>query len=53
MERRQRCSAPADTPHEIRIFEYQDYLRRDRPFGKAICNVVDHQAFERVNGISA
>ncbi len=41
---------PADTPHEIRIFEYQDYLRRDRPFGKAICKVVDRQAFDSVNG---
>jgi glycosyltransferase involved in cell wall biosynthesis len=41
---------PADIPHEIRIFEYRDYLRRDRPFGKAICKVVDRQAFESVNG---
>ena len=41
---------PGDTPDEIRLFEYQDYLRRDRPFGKAICKVVDRQAFEGTQG---
>lgn len=41
---------PGDTPREIRFFEYQDYLRRDRPYGKAICKVVDRHAFESVDG---
>jgi glycosyltransferase involved in cell wall biosynthesis len=39
-----------DAPHEIRMCEYQDYLRRDRSFGKALCKVVDRQAFEGVQG---
>ena len=41
---------PGDTPHEIRILEYQDYLRKDRSFTKSLCRVIDRQAFESVQG---
>ncbi len=41
---------PGDTPHEIRIFEYQDYLRKDRPFTKVLSKVIDRQAFQGVQG---
>jgi glycosyltransferase involved in cell wall biosynthesis len=41
---------PGDTPHEIRILEYQDYLRKDRPFTRINCIVIDRQAFQGVEG---
>jgi glycosyltransferase involved in cell wall biosynthesis len=34
---------PADTPHEIRIVEYKDYLRKDRPFGCSASAFVIHR----------
>jgi hypothetical protein len=43
---------PADTPHEIRIVEYEDILRRDRPFGEPSTKVIDRQAFQDVQGWS-
>jgi hypothetical protein len=41
---------PGDIPHEIRILEYQDYLRKDRPFTKVLSKVIDRQAFQGVQG---
>ena len=42
-----------DTPHEIRIVEYQDYLRKDRPFAKSASSlVIDRQSFEGAQGWS-
>jgi glycosyltransferase involved in cell wall biosynthesis len=41
---------PEDTPHEIRILEYQDYLRKDRPFTRILCKAIDRQAFQDVQG---
>jgi glycosyltransferase involved in cell wall biosynthesis len=41
---------PGDTPHEIRILEFQDYLRRDRHFTRIHCQVIDRQAFQGVQG---
>jgi len=42
---------PEDTPHEIRIVEYQDYLRKDRPFGtSASALVMDRQSFHAAQG---
>jgi glycosyltransferase involved in cell wall biosynthesis len=44
---------PDDTPHQMRIVEYQDYLRKDRPFGNsASALVVDRQCFYRAQGWS-
>jgi glycosyltransferase involved in cell wall biosynthesis len=43
---------PADTPHEIRIVEYKDFLRRDRPFGEPSAKVIDRQSFQAVQGWS-
>jgi glycosyltransferase involved in cell wall biosynthesis len=42
----------ADTPHEIRIVEYEDFLRRDRPFGEPSAKVIDRQSFQAVQGWS-
>jgi len=40
-----------DTPHEITVVDYSDYLRRDRPFGhSASAIVVARQTFEDVRG---
>lgn len=45
---------PGDTPQEIRSVEYQDYLRRDRPFGNtASALVIDRKAFEAAKGWSS
>ncbi len=41
---------PRDTPHEIRILEYSDYLRKDRPFSRINLTVIDRQTFEGVRG---
>ncbi len=44
---------PGDTPHEIRIVEYQDYLRKDRQFGNsASALVIDRQSFQGSQGWS-
>jgi glycosyltransferase involved in cell wall biosynthesis len=44
---------PADTPHEIRIVEYRDYLRKDRSVAKsASAMVIDRQSFQRAQGWS-
>jgi glycosyltransferase involved in cell wall biosynthesis len=44
---------PGDTPHEIRSVEYQDYLRKDRPFGNtASALVIDRQSFQGAQGWS-
>jgi glycosyltransferase involved in cell wall biosynthesis len=42
---------PGDAPHEIKMVEYADYLRRDRGFGNsASALVVARQTFEEVHG---
>jgi glycosyltransferase involved in cell wall biosynthesis len=41
---------PGDTPHEIRIVEYEDILRRDRPYGEPSTKVINRQAFQAVRG---
>lgn len=42
---------PGDTPQEITMVDYSDYLRRDRPFGNsASALVAAREAFEGVNG---
>jgi glycosyltransferase involved in cell wall biosynthesis len=41
---------PEDAPHEVRILEYQDYLRKDRPFSRILCKAIDRQAFQDVQG---
>jgi glycosyltransferase involved in cell wall biosynthesis len=43
---------PGDTPHEIRIVEYEDFLRRDRPFPEPTTKVIDRQSFQAVQGWS-
>jgi glycosyltransferase involved in cell wall biosynthesis len=44
---------PGYTPHEIRTVEYQDYLRKDRPFGNsASALVIDRQSFQGAQGWS-
>lgn len=41
----------ADSPHEIQVVEYKDYLRRDRGFGNsASALVIDRQSFEDIDG---
>jgi glycosyltransferase involved in cell wall biosynthesis len=42
----------ADAPHEIRIVEYKDFLRRDRHFGEPSAKVIDRQSFQAVRGWS-
>jgi glycosyltransferase involved in cell wall biosynthesis len=42
-----------DTPREIRSVEYQDYLRKDRPFGNsASALVIDRRSFQVAQGWS-
>jgi glycosyltransferase involved in cell wall biosynthesis len=42
---------PGDTPHEIRIVEYQDFLHKDRPFeSSASALVIDRQSFRVAQG---
>jgi len=41
-----------DTPREIRVFEFEDYLRRDRPFTHATIRVVHRQSFQSAEGWS-
>jgi len=42
---------PGDTPQEITMVDYSDYLRRDRSFGNsASALIVARQAFEDVHG---
>ena len=45
-------AAPSgDSPHQIQLVEYEDYLRRDRSFGNsASALVIDRQSFENVHG---
>src|SRR5208282_5594334 len=44
---------PEDTPHEIRIAEYPDYLRKDRPSAtSASVLVIDRQSFHGAQGWS-
>jgi glycosyltransferase involved in cell wall biosynthesis len=45
--------SPGDTPQEITMVDYSDYLRRDRSFGNsASALVVARQAFEDIQGWS-
>jgi glycosyltransferase involved in cell wall biosynthesis len=45
---------PGDTPHEIRIVEYQDFLRKDRGATiSASALVIDRQSFEGARGWSS
>ena len=45
---------PGDTPHEIRIVEYQDFLRKDRGATiSASAMVIDRQSFEGARGWSS
>lgn len=39
-----------DTPSQIRFFDFEDYLRRDRPFAHATIRVVHRQSFRSANG---
>jgi glycosyltransferase involved in cell wall biosynthesis len=41
---------PGDTPREIQILEYEDYLRKDRSFSKSLSKVIDRGTFDEVNG---
>lgn len=41
---------PGDTPREIQILEYEDYLRKDRSFSKSLSKVIDRHTFDEVNG---
>lgn len=41
----------ADSPHEIQVVEYKDYLGRDRGFGNsASALVIERQSFEGISG---
>ncbi len=41
----------ADSPREIQVVEYKDYLRRDRGFGNsASALVIDRQSFQDIKG---
>ena len=42
---------PSDDPHEMEIVDYEDYLRKDRPFGlSASALVIDRQLFQSKGG---
>jgi glycosyltransferase involved in cell wall biosynthesis len=41
---------PGDTPREIRIYDYQDYVRKDRDINLALSKVIERQAFEGIEG---